>query len=117
MSAHLHVSVALVVRATLKQLKKAGIDPYADESTYPDVAVGFAPDINDGPEYYLWAKKSLTFIASSDGDGRNAGGLYSIAKLMSGDAELRLTDVLYNFCVEHKIHYPRAEWVIIRRIG
>ena len=76
MSAHLHVSVALVVRVTLKQLKKAGIDPYADESTYPDVAVGCASNRDDGPEYYLWAKESLTFIASSDGDERNKDGLY-----------------------------------------
>lgn len=119
MGVHLHISSVLGVKVTRKSLRDAGVDPEADESTYPYVAVSAAPDPHNGPDFYLWARDSRQFIASSDGDERNGDtGVHYVRKLKGSPAdEERHRSALTGFLRAHGMRVKDPEWMIIREMG
>lgn len=117
MGVHLHVSVVYAVQTTKKQLNCAGINVNADESTYPDVAVGRTSTAL-GTAYYLWVRESYRFIASSDGDERNnQTGVLTVREVAPAEVVRKYERILRDFCDRLSLQCLHPEWVITRKFG
>ena len=118
MSAHLYVSLRYGVKVTRKEYKALGFDFSGAETLYGYVAGGGAPDSRKGPDFYVWAKDSHQFIASTDGDERNrSAGVSSISQLKGLPAEeARYSSALTGLFRVFGLIPKDPEWLIVREV-
>lgn len=118
MSAHLYVSLRYGVKVTRKEYKALGFDLSGAETLYGYVAGGGAPDPRKGPDFYVWAKDSYRFIASTDGDERNAdAGVSSVSRLKGCSAdEERYRSALTGLFRVFGLTPKDPEWLIVREV-